>query len=101
MFVLFNSTEKLDLILQHPDIKEMQQQVSQRLPAMPEYNMYVKKVRSAMKNVDLLKPYNEVVTKATAVLQKKYDELQQDKDFVKFSTLMKEFYEEVLIISWL
>lgn len=74
----------------------MQQQVSERLPAMPEYSMVVKKVKSAVKNVDLMKPYNDVVTKVTSVVQSKYEELNQDKDFVKFSKLMKEIYEEVL-----
>lgn len=74
----------------------MQQQVSERLPAMPEYSMVVNKVKSAVKNVDLMKPYNDVVTKVTSVVQSKYEELNQDKDFVKFSKLMKEIYEEVL-----
>lgn len=63
---------------------------------MPEYSMVVKKVKSAVKNVDLMKPYNDVVTKVTSVVQSKYEELNQDKDFVKFSKLMKEIYEEVL-----
>lgn len=77
-------TEKLDLILQHPDIIKMQQQISERLPAMPEYSMVVKKVKSAVKNVDPMKPYNDVVTKVNL-----------DKDFVKFKILIKEIYEEV------
>lgn len=63
---------------------------------MPEYSMVVNKVKSAVKNVDLMKPYNDVVTKVTSVVQSKYEELNQDKDFVKFSELMKEIYEEVL-----
>lgn len=63
---------------------------------MPEYSTVVKKVKSAVKNVDLMKPYNDVVTKVTSVVQSKYEELNQDKDFVKFSKLMKEIYEEVL-----
>lgn len=88
-------TEKLDLILQHPDIIKMQQQISERLPAMPEYSMVVKKVKSAVKNVDPMKPYNDVVTKVTSVVQRKYEELNQDKDFVKFKILITEIYEEV------
>lgn len=63
---------------------------------MPEYSTVVKKVKSAVKNVDLMKPYNDVVTKVTSVVQSKYEELNQDKDFVKFRKLMKEIYEEVL-----
>lgn len=100
---LFVFTEKLDLILQHPDIQQMQQQmsiISKQLPAMPDFSIYVKKVKSAMKKVDMKKPYNEVVTKVTSVLQTKYDELQKDQDFVKFQTLMKEIYEEVQCTSF-
>jgi vacuolar-type H+-ATPase subunit E/Vma4 len=92
------SIEKLDLILQHPDIQQLQQQMStlsKNLPAMPDYSIYVKKVKSAIKKVDMRKPYNEVVTKVTSVLQTKYDELQKDQDFVLFQTLVKEIYEEV------
>uniref|UniRef100_K1QT04 Uncharacterized protein n=1 Tax=Magallana gigas TaxID=29159 RepID=K1QT04_MAGGI len=94
-FICISFTEKLDLILQHPDIIKMQQQISERLPAMPEYSMVVKKVKSAVKNVDPMKPYNDVVTKVTSVVQSKYEELNQDKDFVKFKILITEIYEEL------
>ncbi|XP_062612312.1 LOW QUALITY PROTEIN: uncharacterized protein LOC134274081 [Saccostrea cucullata] len=95
------ASQKLDLILQHPNVQRIQKEVSalsQRLPDMPDmpnYNVYVKKVKSAIKGIDIKKPYNDVVTKVTAVVNDKYNELQKDQDFVKFQKLMKEIYEQL------
>ena len=91
--------------MQHPDVVEIKQQMTNminRIPVNIDTTMignYVNKVHTAIKSglgsAQLDKHYNDVVNKVQTVVNKHYDDLAKDQEYLRFKRLFGEIYQEV------